>query len=173
FEQSKQKNVTEAIKEVKNLLENVTSTTTKDVSIIADILQQIDVSEQTLPPSSVQDVLDVVSEISDLPEDDDLVSSETRANSSNSLSLARLISSMYAHTPIITISPSSGSTLSSALADTPNPPTHPASNPAQPLARAASTTVAKTPSVTSSLNPSLSLILDSSLHTQHQIQPSP
>ncbi|GFO50199.1 adhesion G-protein coupled receptor g4 [Plakobranchus ocellatus] len=83
FEQSKQKNVTEAVKEVKNLLENVTSTTTKDVSIIADILQQIDVSEQTLPASSVQDVLDVVSEISDLPEDDNLVSSKMRANSSN------------------------------------------------------------------------------------------
>ncbi|GFO43126.1 multiple epidermal growth factor-like domains 10 [Plakobranchus ocellatus] len=83
FEQVKQENVTEAIKEVKNLLESATSTTTKDVSIIADILQQIDVSEQTLSPSSVQDALYVVSVISDLPEDDGLVSSKSRANSSN------------------------------------------------------------------------------------------
>ncbi|GFO40876.1 hypothetical protein PoB_006738100 [Plakobranchus ocellatus] len=83
FEQSKQKNLTEAIKEVKNLLENVTSTTPKDVSTIADILQQIDFSEQTLPPSSVQDALDVISVISDLPEDNDLVSPKTYANSSN------------------------------------------------------------------------------------------
>ncbi|GFN97908.1 hypothetical protein PoB_002441400 [Plakobranchus ocellatus] len=83
FEQSKQKNVTNAIKEVKNLLESITSITTKDLSIIADILQQIDGSERTLSPSSVQDALDVVSLISDLPVDNDLVSSKTRANSSN------------------------------------------------------------------------------------------
>ncbi|GFO16340.1 reverse transcriptase [Plakobranchus ocellatus] len=109
FEQSKQKNVIDAIKEVKNLLESITSTTTKDLSTIADIFQQIDVSEQTLSPSSVQDALDVVSLISDLPEeDDDLVSSETRANSSNrpsSRDVCPLIPSLHQQGCVVSLYP--------------------------------------------------------------------
>ncbi|GFO26709.1 G-protein coupled receptor [Plakobranchus ocellatus] len=83
FEQFKQQNVTEAIKDVKGLLKNVTTTTSKDVSAIADILQKVDVSEPTLPPSSVQDVLDVISAVSELPEEEDPITPKARANSSN------------------------------------------------------------------------------------------